>query len=79
MRIGEINLLKCSRSYDQDGRHAHMWSKPLKFLVSRTKSPLIMYLFMQHLGLKLYKVYINVDLDLFYDKVKFERVTKMYI
>ena len=38
-----------------------------------------MNLVMQHLGLKLYKVYINFDLDLFYDKVKFLRVTKMCI
>ena len=32
---------------------------------------MILKLGMQHLGLKLYKVYINDNLDLFYGKVKF--------
>ena len=38
--------------------------KPLKIFFSRTRSPMILKLGMYHLGLKLYKVYINDDLGL---------------
>ena len=47
-----------SRSHDQDDCHAHIRQKPLK-IFSRTKSPMILKLGMQHLGLKLCKNFIN--------------------
>ena len=39
----------------------HIWLKPLKIFSSRTGSVRILKLRMQHLGLKFYKVCINVD------------------
>ena len=38
-----------------------MAAMAIKFFFSRTESPMILKLGMQHLGLKLYKVYINGD------------------
>ena len=57
---GNESLYKWSRSHDQDGRHAHIWLKPLK-IFSRTRSPRTLKIGMQHKGLKLYKDYINDD------------------
>ena len=58
--MGNESLYKCSWSHDQDGRHAHIWLKPVK-IFSRTGSPMILKLGMQHQRLKFYKVYINGD------------------
>ena len=41
---GNESLYKWSRSHDQDGRHAHIWLKPLKIFFSRTRSPMILKL-----------------------------------
>ena len=41
---GNESLYKRSRSHDQDGRHAHIWYKPLKIFFSRTRSPIILKL-----------------------------------
>ena len=41
---GNESLYKWSRSHDQDGRHAHIWEKPLKIFFSRTRSPMILKL-----------------------------------
>ena len=41
---GNESLYKWSRSHDQDGRHAHIWYKPLKIFFSRTRSPMILKL-----------------------------------
>ena len=46
-------FIKWSRSHYQDGRHAHIWPKPLQ------SSSL--ELSMDHQGLKVYKGYINDD------------------
>ena len=56
---GNESLYKWSRSHDQDGRHAHIWYKPLKIFFSRTRNPMILKLGMQHSEPKLYKVCIN--------------------
>ena len=48
-------------SHDQDGGHTHIWYKPLNTFFSRTNSPRILELGMQHRGLKLYEVDINDD------------------
>ena len=39
--LGQWNkrLHKWSRSVDQNGRHAHIWQKPLKIFFSRTEMP----------------------------------------
>ena len=60
-RKWEKSLYKWSRSLDQDGRHAHILSKPLKYFFFRTGSPMILKLGMQHQRLKIYKLYINDD------------------
>ena len=67
---GGTKVYKWSRSHDQDSGHAHIWLKPLKNFFSITSSPMILKLGMKHSVLKLYKVYINDGLDLFYAKVK---------
>ena len=46
-------FIKWSRSHDQDGRHAHIWPRPLQSFS--------LELSMEHQGLKVYKVYINDD------------------
>ena len=61
-------------SHDQDGHHAHMWYKPLKIFCSNRKAD-------NHgtwyaaastrVLINLLKCCLWVDLDLFYDKVKF--------
>ena len=50
---GNQSLYKSFRSHDQDGRHAHIWKKPLKIFFSRTGSHMILKLGMQHLRLVL--------------------------
>ena len=61
---GNQSLYKWSRSHDQDGRLAHLWLKPLKSSLDRTKSPMIFKFGKQHGGLGLYKICINGDLGL---------------
>ena len=58
---GERNLYKWFKSHDQDGRHAHIWSKPSKTFFSRTQCLVILKLGMHHRELKFYKIYINDD------------------
>ena len=41
-----------------------IWLKPSKIFSYRTNSPMILKLGMEHYVLKLYKVYINDDLEL---------------
>ena len=56
------SLYKWYRSHDQDGPH---YGKNLQKIFSyRTDSPMIMKLGMEQYVLKLYKVYINDDLEL---------------
>ena len=37
MGRGDESLIAKSRSHDQDGRHAHIWLKPLKNLVLQNR------------------------------------------
>ena len=71
----EKSLFKFSRTHGQDGCHAHIWWKLLKKFCSRTKSPMILKLGMQHVGLKFHRIQINDDpglpLTYFFYKVKF--------
>ena len=72
---GKESLYKWPRSQDQDGHHAHIHiygKKTSKIFFSRTGSPMILKLGMQHQGLKFYKVYMNVDL--LYGKVTLGRL-----
>ena len=51
---GNERLLKWSRSIDQDGRHAHIWLKPLK-IFSRTEDALGLNLCANHRGREVYQ------------------------
>ena len=57
---GDKDLFKCSRSHDQDGRSAHIWSNPLKTF-SGTKRPMTLKICMQHRALEYYEVCSNND------------------
>ena len=57
----KIYLHKWSRSHYQDGRHTQYMVQTFKIFLSRTRSPMILKLDMQHQGLELSKVYINDD------------------
>ena len=61
---GNKSLYIWSRSHDQDGRHAHIWCKPLKIFSYRTYSHMIMKLGMGYFVLKFYEVYIHDDPEL---------------
>ena len=37
MGRGDGSLIAKSRSHDQDGRHAHIWEKPLKNLLLQNR------------------------------------------
>ena len=52
---GNERLLKWSRFIDQDGRHAHIWEKPLKIFFSRTKDALGLNLCLNHRGQGVYQ------------------------
>ena len=52
---GNEKLLKWSRSVDQDGRHAHIWLKPLKIFSSRTENALGLNLCRNHQGWEVYQ------------------------
>ena len=54
-KINESGLL----SNDQNGRHTIYVKKTLQIFFSRTRSPMILKLGMEHCELKLYKVYIK--------------------
>ena len=53
--------IKWSRSHDQDGRHGYKYQKRLKIFFFRTRRSMILKLSMKHVGMELYKVYINHD------------------
>ena len=61
---GKESLYKWSRSHDPDGHHAHIWLKHSKIISYRINGSMILKLGMEHYELKLYKVYINEDLEL---------------
>ena len=55
-------VCKSFMSYDQDGRHAHMYGKnPSKIFFSGTGGPISKKFGMKHRRLKYYNVYINHD------------------
>ena len=51
-------------SNDQDGRHAHIWLKPLEIFLSGTKRPMTLKLGLRHWLLEYYQVCSNDDLGL---------------
>ena len=59
-RENEI-LYKWSRSHDQDGRHGYEYQKRLKIFFFRTRRSMILKLGKKHLGIELYKNFINHD------------------
>ena len=58
---GNEMLFKWSRSYDRDGRHAHIWKKSKKIFFSGTKRPMTLKIGMQHSVLEYNQVYSNTD------------------
>ena len=55
--VGNENLLKCTRSHDQDSFQAHVWKKPSKIFFFRTKRPMTLKLRIQHQVLKYYQIF----------------------
>ena len=53
------NVFKWSRSHDQDGRHAHIWEKPIKIFFTGTERLMTLKLGMQHKVLKNNQIYSN--------------------
>ena len=75
MGWGNESLFKQSWSHDQDGRHAHIWKKPLKNILLLNQKADDLKLGIQHWVFKCYQVCSNDDptfeRELFYGKVKF--------
>ena len=67
MGRGDESLIAKSRSHDQDGRHTHIWLKPLKNLLFQN--------WWADFHETLYVAFGTLDdLDLFYGKVKFGNI-----
>ena len=64
---GKERLLKWLRSIDQDGRHAHIWSKSLKIFFSRTEDALGLNLCTNHQGREVYKTMMVLHCTLTFD------------